>query len=435
MRYKELLLEYNEEFTRKTFGDQLVKRYAASPDRPLNYLNYSKDTVLDEILKNLENGDPTTNKKYMPWIVRNYINGNIKRFEDLGLLRYSLEAFEKYKNSNNFIEFAKSNLPTISDVKNIFNYDVKTIRKLMADYTPEEKIVDKGNSIEFYSDETVRVIEPLNTQAACYYGQGTQWCTAATKGQNYFDHYFKQGPLYILLPKDGSGNKYQLHITTEQFANQYDEMLSLEECVTMFPKFIEYLKTHGSEKDKLLLSRFLTTASDETILKIWNVISDIVHDHMWEIVNTVEADDYGYWAELNKLAQQYDMDYVDIEELEKVTKQDLSYTEYNDDLRQFIQEVQNIRSYSVGQIKNLINTDMASEMFGYDEGWLTLEQLDDFYEIALHEESNNHDDYYHQLSEFINWKVVTSFTKLNRPGTEYKVDDVYIYALKHKIAI
>lgn len=435
MRYKELLLEYNEEFTRKTFGDQLVKRYAASPDRPLNYLNYSKDTVLDEILKNLENGDPTTNKKYMPWIVRNYINGNIKRFEDLGLLRYSLEAFEKYKNSNNFIEFAKSNLPTISDVKNIFNYDVKTIRKLMADYTPEEKLVDKGNSIEFYRDETVRVIEPLNTQAACYYGQGTQWCTAATKGQNYFDHYFKQGPLYILLPKDGSGNKYQLHITTEQFANQYDEMLSLEECVIMFPKFIEYLKTHGSQKDKLLLSRFLMTASDETILKIWNVISDIVQDHMWEIVSTSEADDPGYWDELSRLAQQYGMDNVDIEELEKVTKQDLSYVEYNDYLRRFIQDVQNIRSYSVEHIKNLTNTDMASEMFGYEEGWITLEQLEKLYEIALNEESSDHDDYYHQLAEFVHWKITTSFIKLNSPGREFKVGDLYIYALKNRLVV
>ena len=37
--------------------------------------------------------------------------------------------------------------------------------------------------------------------AACYLGQGTQWCTAATRSTNYFDEYDAKGPLLIFHMK------------------------------------------------------------------------------------------------------------------------------------------------------------------------------------------------------------------------------------------
>ena len=53
----------------------------------------------------------------------------------------------------------------------------------------------------------------FRSDAACYYGQGTRWCTAATRGKNYFSEYHNESPLLIILPKEPQypGEKYQLH--------------------------------------------------------------------------------------------------------------------------------------------------------------------------------------------------------------------------------
>jgi len=42
----------------------------------------------------------------------------------------------------------------------------------------------------------------LDQEAACYLGQGTQWCTAATYSDNYFDHYNEVGGLIIINLKE-----------------------------------------------------------------------------------------------------------------------------------------------------------------------------------------------------------------------------------------
>jgi hypothetical protein len=75
---------------------------------------------------------------------------------------------------------------------------------------PELK--DKGQAEEIYQDQQVRVIMPYDQAAACYYGQGARWCTAATKGKNYFNDYAENTPLLIVVPQQPQhpGEKYQL---------------------------------------------------------------------------------------------------------------------------------------------------------------------------------------------------------------------------------
>ncbi len=44
---------------------------------------------------------------------------------------------------------------------------------------PQEELTDKGQARVVYDDAQARVIVPDDEAAACYYGQGTRWCTAA----------------------------------------------------------------------------------------------------------------------------------------------------------------------------------------------------------------------------------------------------------------
>ena len=46
----------------------------------------------------------------------------------------------------------------------------------------------KGAAKVVYKDANVRIINPEDKEAACYYGQGTRWCTAATKSKNYYSY-------------------------------------------------------------------------------------------------------------------------------------------------------------------------------------------------------------------------------------------------------
>jgi hypothetical protein len=77
----------------------------------------------------------------------------------------------------------------------------------------EEVQKNKGSAFTLYEDDKWRVIVPQDEPASCYYGQGTRWCTSATKARNMFSYYNNIAPLLIAIPKDPfkPGEKYQLH--------------------------------------------------------------------------------------------------------------------------------------------------------------------------------------------------------------------------------
>ena len=80
------------------------------------------------------------------------------------------------------------------------------------------------NDIEkVYEDENWFVIIPKSMDASCYWGNGTEWCTATRNEENnQFKHYSDQGPLYININKQ-TKEKYQFHFETHSFMNQKDE--------------------------------------------------------------------------------------------------------------------------------------------------------------------------------------------------------------------
>ena len=80
------------------------------------------------------------------------------------------------------------------------------------------------NDIEkVYEDENWFVIIPKSIDASCYWGNGTEWCTATRNEENnQFKHYSDQGPLYININKQ-TKEKYQFHFETHSFMNQQDE--------------------------------------------------------------------------------------------------------------------------------------------------------------------------------------------------------------------
>jgi len=216
MRATEFLTEYNQDITVQKLGPALLQ--AAKKDRTTyNILGRIKDmknepdprTIILAV-RMFAGADPTENNQYTEWIIRTYIRewntGRGTKFEDVAsTVQDYLEKFYK-------LTKRKIIKPPANDINRYRTF--KEFLTTVGQYPdPETTEKEKGRATEIYQDNSIRVIVPEDQTAACYYGQGTQWCTAATRGNNMFDSYNDLAPLFIVLPLKPKhvGEKYQLH--------------------------------------------------------------------------------------------------------------------------------------------------------------------------------------------------------------------------------
>ena len=191
---------------------------------------------MDKVLKFFEDADPTANKQYTEWLVRRYIDGGIRYLEDVdSTVAENLSMYHELK----IRRMLPSELADIGRVKSQqvarFFRDVYNIYKELPEV--QEKM-EKGEAEQVYDDSEIRVIHPEDQSAACYYGQGTRWCTASTKSRNYFQEYNEDGPLYIVIPKNPKhkGEKYQLHFESYSFMDENDAGVDIYKLMKRWPQ-------------------------------------------------------------------------------------------------------------------------------------------------------------------------------------------------------
>jgi len=234
MRAKEFIVEYKRDITLKNFRDQLIDRLVydrtANAGTLYDYVYRNEEiTGSEQIINNMieqymtmiERADPTNNKQYTIWILRRYLDGTIKLFEDISSV---VAEFLMIYHTLKVKKLLPAEISDINQIKTKQQFDV-VFRKIDAinDEFGDKPELDKGTAKEIFKNSEVRVIQPLDEEASCYYGQGTRWCTAATKSDNLFDSYHDRGNLFIFIPTkaDYPGEKYQLHV------DQHDYELSL----------------------------------------------------------------------------------------------------------------------------------------------------------------------------------------------------------------
>jgi hypothetical protein len=321
MKITEILLEYRRDVTAKNLGVKLILAIARDrgylPSLPTDYeslrgitadrlqkwIDYpgGSDQVTDlinAILGAIEAKDPTQNKQYTQWLAKMYSNGGLK-FEDIN--RHNLLGLYIIAKRRQMIKPEHTDVNRFKTYKDfeetIFPYDLTN--KLQAD--DEKKVVNKGKSKEVYKDADVRIIVPEDEAAACYYGQGTKWCTASTEPgtDNMFDEYNSGGTLYIMLPKSPQypGEKYQLYFTNYkldyQFMNEKDISINLEELLkNRFPNSLKFFeKTVPDIKDMILF-----TADDvlETVIAgINKFTNEYINDYLND--DTLNSEDRNHW--------------------------------------------------------------------------------------------------------------------------------------------
>ena len=232
MRAQEFIVEYTRQQTAQNWGQKLLAAARKDNTLPPKLKKLGQEAVLvDTILQQLETADPTKNKEYTQGLAKLYANGGLKIEDATSTLADYLTKFHTLK--------IKRIIP--SPYNDFLKYsNVRDFMSTMDKYSVPDtnnKEVNRGQAKEIYNDAQVRVIQPEDTTAACYYGQGTRWCTAA-KNNNMFDYYADDSPLYIIIPKKPThpGEKYQIHFDSGQFKDANDDDADMDAVVDRYPQ-------------------------------------------------------------------------------------------------------------------------------------------------------------------------------------------------------
>jgi len=182
--------------------------------------------IPEETFRQIISADPTYNVekpdkmgKFGKWLLNLYQKGALKN-EDLYKAKDYLSTFVKFNAKINQKDINKySNLPEL----------YKAIEPFIANPEQSTSKSDEVRKIKegaqkVYEDAKWLVIVPHTQEASCYYGKGTQWCTAADVSDNMFDYYNEKGNLYINILK-GTNTKYQFHFETNSFMDEHDDYI------------------------------------------------------------------------------------------------------------------------------------------------------------------------------------------------------------------
>jgi hypothetical protein len=253
MKSLEFLLEYDRGKTAAAYGEKMlavavrdawfVQQYNnALPGGNIKEVaKKNPEQVLDYLLTWIERGDPTRNKEYSQSIAKLYAMGQSKLEDVASTLADYLAKFDKLKRKKK-IQPPRNDFNRYKSLEDF--YDV-------VDEYPDEEVEDKPeekkNAQELYRDSKLIVTVPQDVEAACYYGQGTRWCTAG-KNNNMYDYYTKGNrPLYVIIPRQQAypGEKYQFHFETKQFMNEQDRQIGddgMKKLVARFPVLTKILQ-------------------------------------------------------------------------------------------------------------------------------------------------------------------------------------------------
>lgn len=229
------------------------------------YQKYYSNIPQDEF-NEIVSADPTWNSdkpnkmgKYGKWLLSLYMSKRLK-LEDLYKAKTYLSYFVKY---NNVIDNKDINTyKTLNDLYSVVSNFIENPDQATSKQDAIRKIKEGAEKV--YEDNEWLVIIPHTEEASCYYGKGTQWCTAADKGSNMFDHYNEQGNLYININKT-THEKYQFHFETDSFMDETDTPIEnpIFKTIGFNDSILEWYKENVKEWQKLCDETITIMTSDD----------------------------------------------------------------------------------------------------------------------------------------------------------------------------
>lgn len=374
-----ILREYSREKTATAFGDKLLlalqndKSYAIGGTqigKAREYLQQKANanitinptdraTIINIVLQTLEDADPTNHKEYVQWLAKVYTTATIKIEDLISRGHRALNVYHTYKQKKvlplAFRDIGRINFNELEAV-----VEDPDLKKALVD----KQLTNKGDAEEIYNNDEVRIIHPKDQEAACYYGQGTRWCTASTDSTNYFNHYNRNGSIYILLPKHPryTGEKYQIHFSSGQFADETDEMVNGVDLLTKrFGNLVEFFR----EREPMI-KEWVQFASDKELQPIIDKFKEVAETNATQTIDYQEMNDDEWHTYLRKQGYAFPSGH-ELEgqlDYEKIANADISYTDWNNEAGDFFNVVRYAVDITPSEVRSLAD-EYAANTTGY----------------------------------------------------------------------
>jgi ribosomal protein S18 len=184
-----------------------------------------QDKNIENLFDILAGFDPTKNKKFVQWIVNQYVKGYFfleDGYKVTDLLKRFLTNYYKIQQ------------------RDINKYSFASLQDALEQYNVPEKLKEinsTGLIKTIISKGDFTVIQVLDRQAAIDYGRNTSWCTA-NEEHNAFDNY--KDDLFIIMYKD---RKWQFHYESNQFMDERDRPISKKDIdlLSDVPGYTDFL--------------------------------------------------------------------------------------------------------------------------------------------------------------------------------------------------
>ena len=95
----------------------------------------------------------------------------------------------------------------------------------------KEKEAALGGASILQDDEDFFIIRPETQEASCFFGKKTKWCISATRSQNYFDSYTRQGKgfFFILNKNLNDDSKYRKIALVYDKGGEFESFFDVED--------------------------------------------------------------------------------------------------------------------------------------------------------------------------------------------------------------
>ena len=233
------------------------------------------------LLDVLINADPSDNQKYLMGaarLIQQSMEANQKRglvpfwgikwpedasddiYSPWGIAKNTAELLPKYHKLMVYIRDQDAPFKDINKIKTyaelqaiVFAAERKKTQQDQKKKEEEELKRAAKESTEFVAKTPYHlVVRPLSKEASCHWGMGTKWCISATRSQNYFDQYTREGAaFFFLLAKrkeiDPAYKKIAVVLDSEGEFEEYfdteDNNISLQEFITAVSQAITGVPT------------------------------------------------------------------------------------------------------------------------------------------------------------------------------------------------
>ncbi len=271
MKFKVLL----ETLLMELSGDEIYQKY---------YSNIPYDTFIEII-----GADPQT-------IIE---DGKIKRVGKYGKLLLSLYQkgglqLEDIPKANEYLGYVYKHNVAIDSKKinglgDLYNLISQFIVKTKLDLSSILEALKPGEDYKMlHNGKEWFIFQPLTEKGSSYLGYNTEWCTAwgqhSTKKEYRerscrFDSHNNQGPLFIIINKNDTDVKYQLHIESKQYMDKNDRRITVSDLFDANPEIKYYF-----------FPSFVREVSKEEIQNELNRIDFLSHkDGMVLIMKSVDV--------------------------------------------------------------------------------------------------------------------------------------------------